>query len=280
MLTCWRDHRVVLWDLSTGKAKIDLEGRRDVYYHSVAFSPDGKLILVGTGHRGQETDDFKTVRMWRVEDGEEMSLEFKETAYVEAVAYAPDGKYFAHANGYGELRIWDAESRKVVKKHRIKGSSARVLLFGPDGKTLVAGLSGGQIIVLDWGSGEQLHAARVRGNNISQMVLSSDGKTLVTTSFQQVIQIWDFPVLKEKHAFTGRGLVSLCPNRKLLAFESAIGRVQFVETNNLEVKGSFQAHQRDVIYIVFSADGKKLATTSIDNTCKVWELDKILEKKH
>lgn len=276
--TCGWDYRIILWDLKTGKPKTELEGHRGVWYHSIAFSPDGKLLVAGSSWRQHESDEVRTVRMWRVDNAEEVKLAYKETGYVYAVAFSSDGKYFASGNTHGEIRIWDTSSGKVLKLLRMREAMVLALVFGPDNKKIVAGV-GGQFVMWDWAQGEQLQTVFIPRANRGEFALFADGKVLVSC-FQFAVQFWELPTLKEKQTVKGLHF-AVSPDQKLvaLAVPSLKGDIQILDMETLKSKAAFQAHQQVVTRIAFSRDGKKLATASADATCKVWDVAMVLEKK-
>jgi WD40 repeat protein len=64
----------------------------------VAFSPDGKRIVTGTGN--------KTVKVWEADTGREF-LTLKEPNGVYLLAVSPDGKRIVSRSQDGTLEVWD-----------------------------------------------------------------------------------------------------------------------------------------------------------------------------
>ena len=70
---------------------------------SVAFSPDGKRIVSGSGD--------KTVRVWDVDTGKPIGQPLTgHTAVVSSVAFSPDGKRIVSGSGDDTVRVWDADT--------------------------------------------------------------------------------------------------------------------------------------------------------------------------
>jgi len=115
-------NKVVLWDVATGRELRRLEG------HSVAWSPDGKMLAVASSTE-------QSVRLWDMGAGRELR---RVEGY--SVAWSPDGKTLASSSDIHFLRLWDAESGRELS--RIEGPSARVT-WSPDGKMLASGAADG-----------------------------------------------------------------------------------------------------------------------------------------
>lgn len=91
---------VILWNADEERFLRLLEGHSN-WVVSLAFSPDGKLLISGSGD--------STARIWSVQTGEELGrIRFKgSSTYVESVGFSSDGKkVFALAED-GQLKIAD-----------------------------------------------------------------------------------------------------------------------------------------------------------------------------
>ena len=92
-----------MWDAGSGEqVGAPLKGHRKAVV-SVAFSPDGKRIVSGSGDH--------TIRLWSTETGEELEppLEGHQN-YVWSVGFSPDGKRLVSGSFDKTIRLWDAET--------------------------------------------------------------------------------------------------------------------------------------------------------------------------
>ncbi len=122
--------RIYIWDIARKKLLHTIKAHKKVI-RSIAFSPNGKLLLSGA------TDD--TVHVWNVRTGKR-TLEIKaEQDGVLAVAFSPTGRTIASGGANHTIKLWQPKSGKL--RWRLWGHLDRVLClaFAPDGKTLASG---------------------------------------------------------------------------------------------------------------------------------------------
>ncbi len=96
----YRDN--ALWDVDTGKKirALDLWG----VTRSVAFSPDGRLLVTtsGSGELG--------AKLWNVEKGYHLHTLRGHTSRAVSAVFSPDSKYVLTGSLDGTARIWDAHT--------------------------------------------------------------------------------------------------------------------------------------------------------------------------
>ena len=114
------DKTAKIWDLESGKQILTLSGQKGNVY-SVAFSPDGKRLAIGS-------------KIWDLESGKEVITLSKDDSDTESVAFSPDGKRLATGS-----KIWDLESGKEVITLSGHTDQIHSIAFSPDGKKLATG---------------------------------------------------------------------------------------------------------------------------------------------
>jgi len=93
------DETVRLWDAVTGAALQTLKGHSNRVY-SMAFSPDGKQVVLGSYD--------ETVRLWDAVIGAALQTLKGHSHFVISVAFSPDGKQVVSGSYDETVRLWDA----------------------------------------------------------------------------------------------------------------------------------------------------------------------------
>ena len=96
----------------------------------MAFSPDGKQIVSGSG------DD--TLKLWDATTGDEILTLTGHTGGVSSVAFSSDAKWIVSGDFDGALKVWDAKMGQ--EPLTLKGHTEWVwsVAFSPDGKRIVS----------------------------------------------------------------------------------------------------------------------------------------------
>jgi WD40 repeat protein len=222
------DHRVRLWDARTGALNITLEGHRH-QVSTFAFSSDGKMIASGGFDRNVFLWDVETGRRIRLISGHArkvFSVSFspdgawvasaggdgmgtggellvwdaatgqlkwgkRDTKEIQiwAVAFSPDGKTLAAGNMLGVVRLFDADSGKVLRTIDA-GDDLRSLAFSPDGKLLAAGIRK-EIKLWDPATGELVTTLPGSTNWVGSLAFSRDGKRLASGCTDGTAIVWE-----------------------------------------------------------------------------------------
>ncbi len=140
--SCSHDGTIRLWKPDGTPVKsLSLEKEWPV---SLAFSPDGRNLLCGTGGWSAVPSHLL---LWDLESGK--TTRFPETGTWVSVAFSPDGKTFASAASVSAegavLKIWDVQG-SLLKTFEGPGSSIHSLAYSADGKYVVAGMDNAAVI--------------------------------------------------------------------------------------------------------------------------------------
>jgi WD40 repeat protein len=161
--------------------------------HSVAFSPNGKLVASAGGFNVAGSDT--AIYLWEAATGKEIDKLRGHKLCVHSIAFSPDGKTLASGSFDKTVRLWNVPKGEEIRQLK---SQSTVVTFSRDGKILVSGEMGGEVSIWDWRKGKELRRFRACRGHITAAALSPDGKTLATgTLVNNIIRLWDATTGKE-----------------------------------------------------------------------------------
>lgn len=238
------------------------------YLRTVLISPDGKTIFSGS--------DDKTIKIWELITGNEISTLTGHTGYIHSLATSPDGKTLFSASGDNTIRIWHWGNG--VQLCTLNGHSSWVyaLAISPDGQKLVSGGNDNQIIMWQSNSGQLIRAQTGHSDAIFTLAITPDGKMLVSGSNDKTIKIWELSSGRHIRTLTGHSktvyAVAINPDGQTLYSGGADSTIKIWQLNTGNELCTLRGHSSVVRSLVISSDGKTLISGSDDNKIKIWEL--------
>ncbi len=257
-LSAWRRHYVELKEVfSHGDA-----------VNSVAFSPDGKLILTG----GRD----KTARLWDAATSRPLGQPMEHSEEVKSVAFSPDGKTILTGSLDKTARLWDAASGRPLGQPLEHSAAVSSAAFSPDGKTIVTGCLDKTARLWDAATGRPLGRPLEHPGMVYSVAFSPDGKTFLTGSYyDEPARLWD--------AATGRPLgqpmahsgiiwsVAFSPDGKTILTGCSDKTARLWDAATSRPLGQPLEHSGWVFSVAFSPDGKTILTGCDDNTAQLWD---------
>jgi WD40 repeat protein len=172
-----------LWDEETGRQI------RVFDWPAIAFSPDGRQVLVGRWDGA--------VRLWDVATGQQRRVYQGPKDYVASVTFSPDGRKVLASSWHGTATLWNAatgQGQSVIKGDKDPFLSA---VFFPDGRRLLTRSYYGRVQLWDAATGRQIRAFEGHTGRVNSVALSPDGRFVLTGSKDTTAKLWDAATGKE-----------------------------------------------------------------------------------
>ena len=157
------DGTVKLWEVENGKEIRTYTNILDV----VSFSPDGKYLTM-------VKDEYYSLDLLDVSNGNVVDLEVTYEEIENIGAFSSNGKYVASSGWFRDIKIWNVESRKLVKLIDGHTSFVNSINFTPDSKYIASGSSDGTVKLWDVETGELIYTI-VNGNNGEWLTYTPEG---------------------------------------------------------------------------------------------------------
>jgi WD40 repeat protein len=289
ILTTSRNGSAQLWNLDSGQMIGRFNGLLPFDYPThtgVAFSPDGRFVLTGSGNHPWQTPHGKydnDARLWDVASGQEVRRFKGHTSGVWSVAFSPDGKYVLTGSGRfprfdpdqkadNTARLWDIGTGQELRKFEGHSAAVRSVAFSPDGQVILTGSDDESVRLWETQTGREIRKINKRYSG-SQLVFSPDGKWVLDGT-----TIWD-PI--DGHILWGRqGILAAVFSRdgKLLLTGSTGGTATLIDVSTGQAIRQFKGPASGVWAVALSADGRFVSTGGQDNnTAILWDAGTGLE---
>ncbi|MDZ7958116.1 MAG: NB-ARC domain-containing protein [Aulosira sp. DedQUE10] len=236
---------------------------------AVEFSPDGTLLVTGDANGG--------VRLWNIEDGEQLRSFEGHTGWVWLVNFSIDGTTLVSCCGNGIINRWDLNTGQCL--HTLQEETVRSWLssFSPDGSILASCSRDNTIKLWDIHSGQCLKALQGHTNTIGPIDFSPDGKLLASGSEDKTVKIWDvrtgeclYTLDEHTQAVCS---VSFSPNGDILASGSEDKTVKLWDVRTGRCWKTLQGQVIELVWsLAFSPDAQILAIAGEASAISIWDI--------
>jgi WD40 repeat protein len=263
------------------KALSEASGAEVHQTHSVAVSPEGTTLAIGTG--------WGLVKQVELASGAPLPSPKPHNDWVCAVTYSPDGRHLVSAGGSeftpernrgktsAEIKVWDRRAGKELGK--LDGHTNKVFAatFSPDSQTLATGAADETIRLWDLKAMQERMALRGHIDAISSLSWSSDGRILASASWDKTVRLWQVSTGKPLASLANSDeellAVAISPDGQWVAAGGADWKVRLWSIETHKLAAVLSGHRGTIYAIVFSPNGKTLATGSGDETIKLWSVE-------
>jgi WD40 repeat protein len=282
------DAEAKLWEVASGKElrSFKMEGGG---FNSVAFSPDGQLLVCGGGMRTNSLAGMDgVIKVWDLASGKEVrTLKGPTDSVIKSVAFSADGKILGSGSSNGRMlgegsnatiQLWEVASGRELQKLQGHSDSVSSIAFSSDGKRLVSGSFDHSIKVWDLSNGTELSTLKGHASLVACVAFSPDNKIVASGSEDETIRLWDVASGTELKTLKGNSgrvqSVAFSPDGKTLAsgsYEMGAALKLWDVASGKHLR-TFGVHATSVEYVAFSPNGKTLATGNFNQGIKLWQV--------
>jgi len=283
-----------VWRLEEGDPQViaDIEGG----IYGLSFAPDGKKIAIAAQMLHIADLDAGIVHRIRGHKGPVLCVEFD-----------PKGRWLATGGSDDTIRLWPSEGKPIVDASH--SGSVFKLLFAPDGNTLASADLDGEVRLMNLETRESTQLAPP-GSHVFALAYSEDSSRVSVGSQDQLIHIYntaDPTAAPEEYAghtsyvvataYVDGQLISGGADGSVRRWRGGLGEElsgHLLNVVSLEVSGdgrlaagdslgaiqlwdptlseatALVGHAQYVTAMAWSHDGRMLASTSWDQTARLW----------
>ncbi len=299
--TAERRGSIRLWELPSAKHVRELR-LGGIHLRSMAFSPDGKLLIAG----GETLDRVRVrfggvVKVWQVECGKLLhELEFEQR--VRLMAISPDGKKLAvaacrlefggdEAGPPSAVHVMDLAKPRVIEKPLEIPSTAVSMAFDPGGTRLSTVDESATLRRWDLASGKKVYESAVTLKDERRLTYhaahDASGSTVAVAlgariSLRQTATGRELSSIPLKERNSER--VAVSPDQRLIAvaefcqMSDDTGRVKLLDAATGRVLATYASDRTWQTAIAFSPDGRSLIVGTGQGTALVYDVREAYKK--
>jgi WD40 repeat protein/predicted Ser/Thr protein kinase len=242
--------------------------------HSLAYSPDGKLLASAGSGKATVLRDAATGHVVRELERHEDNRK---------IAFSPDGRRLASAGGHHmisqgnwnephHVKVWEVATGKTI----FASPGALDVAFGPEGDSIAFISERTKVTIHSLAENRDVRTFDLGPEFVQGVAISPDGQMLATCG--DSLKLWDMKtgkairdcrghtsrVVSVRFSHDGKRIATSSDDQTVKIWDGVSGREIF----------SLEGHHSVVFDLAFSPDDAYLVSTSWDNALRVWDMER------
>ena len=286
---------VEIWSLMTKRELITFTAGQSDLAELAVLSPDGKFFVT-RGYNGPIAIAFKpygwgarsspkrrgSMQLWKITTNEQLLGPWQNVADTTiSLTFSPDNNILAN-RGPKNIQAWDMKTSTELFHLNTRNSFPRKLTFSPDGTLLcVYGIHG---IPEVWDVDARREFPTFTDESAWSLAFSPDSVS-IALGHRDSITLWDVTTMgMQKHSVIPdnrrafRDILTFSPDGNTVLSSSRC-HIKLWDVDTGKRLSTLTGHTEPIETLVFSHDGKILASGSEDGTVLLWDWDKIIAKQ-
>jgi WD40 repeat protein len=205
-----RGYGVRVWSLARG-VEVSKLGGLGSYAEQVAFSPDGKVVLVAQSY---------ALTLWDLVTGTTTSRLPRVQAAGYRFAFSPDRTTIAFDAWWKSLQIWDIAGETRSREMLGHTGAIRSVAFSPSGDIIASGATDNLVRLWSARTGALVHTLAGHTAEVHALAFSPLGVLLASASKDGTVRLWDIGTGAAVRRFEHAHVISLAVSAGVIAWSS------------------------------------------------------------
>jgi WD40 repeat protein len=282
LATAGSSGRIIVYELPAGRMKYMCENKVEDLT-TLTWSLDGKEILSNGGNKGD------SILLWNAQNGKFLGTKGGHKGRIYSIVWAPDSSVIASGGYDDDVSFW--HNQNYSHKMTIKQNPDEIydMAFSSDGSIIFTAGREQSIRMWDASTGLLLKHFKALSRSADVCRFTSDNLRIVTgyTSpnrrYRNDIAVWDLAgtsgcrFFKTDYEVEGPVVLAISPDGKQLAAAASFDQsnIRFYDMTSYAQTGMIRrshGSSRDVTFLYYAADSKKIYSGSEDYTIRSWDL--------